>query len=147
MVPSESLRAEFQPFYAGPPLHWQRYGIVVVNIAALAYGRTTSRKKVPIIAYSAAASRIAYWCIQPSTARVSLGTGTSDGKKRVALQDEYDKNGREAKTRTPRSRGPTAPIDTVTTADLPGPFVSTTRLNQTSGLRVPLLLLRDQSPS
>jgi len=62
---------------------------------------------------------------------------TSDGKKRVALQDEYDKNGREAKTRTPRSRGPTAPIDTVTTADLPGPFVSTTRLNQTSGLRVP----------
>ena len=147
MVPSESLRAEFQPFYAGPPLHWQRYGIVVVNIAALAYGRTTSRKKVPIIAYSAAASRIAYWC-HPAFDRKGIARHrTSDGKKRVALQDEYDKNGREAKTRTPRSRGPTAPIDTVATADLPGPFVSTTRLNQRSGLRVPLLLLRDQSPS
>ena len=149
MVPSESLRAEFQPFYAGPPLHWQRYGIVVVNIAALAYGRTTSRKKVPIVAPCILGCCLPNCVfVHPAFDDKSITRDRAiDGKKRVALQDEYDKNGREAKTRTPRSRGPTAPIDTVATADLPGPFVSTTRLNQTSGLRVPLLLLRDQSPS
>ena len=75
-------------------------GIEVVNIsAALAHGRTTSRKKVRIMASSRtrplpASSRIHSSSLRrPEVAR----HGTGDGKKRVALQKENNKNGREAK--------------------------------------------------
>ena len=148
MVPSESLRAEFQPFYAGPPLHWQRYGIVVVNIAALAYGRTTSRKKVLIMA-----SRVLGRCllhrvfIHPAFDDQSVARhGTGDGKKRVALQKETTRTVARLNPNTikPRTDNPQRYHRTSKPARA---ICFDDEVESTSGLRVPLLLLRDQSPS
>ena len=70
----------------------------------------------------------------------------SDGKKRVALQTNTTKTVARLNPNTKKPRADN-PLDTVAPAELPGPFVSTTRLNQMAGLRIDVALLQYQSPS